>query len=78
MMAHICPVCLDIKMKSWLGRKVIAVNKKKQIAGVLLGFKVNGRALNVLVQEGKCFYAVEGVSKLSFQDQHREEITLVE
>ena len=80
-MTNVCPICLDNKLRGWLGRKVIAENEKKQkkqVNGLLFGFKVNGRALNVVVQQRRRFYIVENVTKLSFQDQDKEEIKLLE
>lgn len=78
-MTNVCPGCLDNKLRGWLGRKVIAENEKKQVIGLLSGFKVNGRSFSVVVQERKRFFVVvEGVIKLSFQDQDKEEIKLLE
>ena len=76
---HVCPCCLDNRLRGWLGRKVIAENEKKQVAGFLSGFKVNGRALNVVVQERKRYFiVVENITKLRFQDKGQEEIQLLE
>ena len=63
-------------MKSWLGRKVIALNAKGQVQGLLLGFKVNDKGINVLVAEGKKFHVVENIRRLSFQDLEREEVVV--
>jgi hypothetical protein len=75
---NVCPVCLDNKLRGWLGRKIIVENDKKQVAGLFAGFRLNGRAFNVVVQEKRRFHVVENVTKLSFQDHAKEEIELIE
>jgi hypothetical protein len=77
-LVNLCPICLDNKLRGCLGRRVIVENRKQQVAGMLLGFQVDGRALKVVVQEKKHFHIIETVTKLSFQDQSCEEIEVLE
>jgi hypothetical protein len=78
MASDLCPDCLDRKLQGCLGRKVIAENEKRQTVGIFSGFRVDGRALKVVIRERRRFHVIENVTRLSFQDQKCEEIQLLE
>lgn len=63
----VCGRCLEQILRYHLGRRVAAESDSGQtFIGVLLGFKVRGKQMKVILREGGRFVVVEWVRKIEF------------
>jgi hypothetical protein len=73
-MTSICADCLSKKLSLSLNRKVSVEKNNSLIVGELIGFKVNGGALKVVIRQKKGFYVFDNVTRLILNNSPKEEI----
>jgi predicted thioesterase len=66
-MPGVCAHCLEKLLQKCVGQKVTVEAESQVFIGKLVGVRVIGRKLTVVIQEGKNFRAIHSVKRLTFR-----------